>query len=229
MTKTYFIPTTDKGKLVWLNNFNLKLIAYATILGILAPALLIVSNDNKAFAYMVAFKTAVKKFAKATTLFLKKLSTALPETALAAYPIFPGAGVVPTAVPVGIFPRIAILVRQLKANTDCTDAMKEDLGITGTDIDPAFATAKPDLTMIITGGFPKGKYKRAQTNGIHVEEKRGTATAFAYLLTANKPTFIDTRPNLVPGQAEIRQYRAWFIVNDVVVGVVSNIVTISVG
>ena len=229
MTKTYFIPTTDKGKLVWLNNFNLKLIAYAAILGILAPSLLIVSNDYKAFAYMMAFKTAVKKFAKATTLFLKKLSIATPETTLAAYPTFPGAGTVPTAVPVGIFPRIAMLVRQLKANTDCTDAMKEDLGITGTDIDPAFATAQPGLTIVITGGFPKGRYKKGQTNGIHLEEKRGVATAFSYLLTANKSTFSDTRPNLVPGQAEIRQYRAWFIKNDEVVGVVSNIVTISVG
>lgn len=223
------MPTSDKARLIWLNNFNLKLIAYAAILGILAPALLIVSNDYKAFAYMVAFKAAVKKFAKATTLFFKKLSNATPETASTAYPTFPGAGTVPTAVPVGIIPRTAILVRQLKANTDCTDAMKEDLGIVGTDIDPAFATAKPDLTMIITGGFPKGRYKRGQTNGIHLEEMRGTATAFAYLLTANKPTFTDMRPNLVPGQSEKRQYRAWFIVNDIVVGVPSDIVTISVG
>ena len=229
MTKTYFLPNGDKEKLVWFNNFNLKLIAYATLLGILAPALLIVSNDYKAFAYMMAFKTAVKKFAKATTLFLRKLGKASPETDPAAYPTFPSVGTVPTAVPVGIFPRIAILVRQLKANPDCTDFMKEDLGIVGTDIDPAFATVKPDLTMTITGGFVKGSYKRKLTSGIHLESMRGAEADFSYLLTANKTTMLDTRPNLVAGVAEKRHYRAWFIVNDVVVGLASNIVTISVG
>ena len=110
----------------------------------------------------------------------------------------------------------------------CTDAIALDLGIVGTDIDPKFETAQPLLTMSIKAGKPSGKYVRGQANGVHIERMRGAETAFSYLLTANKSTFVDNSPNLVAGQAETRHYRAWFIKNDEVVGIVSLVFSITV-
>ena len=229
MKKTYFIPKAEETRLTWITNFNLKLFFYAKALGILAPALLIVLNDTNAFTYIMALKAAVKKFGLSVTTFLNTLSNSSPETALAVYPVLaPIAGGAPLAVPVGIFPRCAILVKQIKASGLCTDAMALDLGIVGTDIDPKFATAQPSLKMSIIAGKPSGKYIRKQADGVHIERKRGAETAFSYLLTANKSTFVDNSPNLVAGQAETREYRAWFIVNDEVVGIVSLVFSITV-
>ncbi len=229
MTKTYYLPRKDSKRLTWLTNFNLKLINHAAALGILAPALLIVLNDTNAFSYTMAFKTAMKSSAKAVTSFLKSLSNGPIGTELQHYPVFVGPVIIPDEITYGIFPRIAILVRQIKVKTECTDEIAIDLGIVGTDIDPAFVTAKPVLSILITAGKAKGRYKKGETHGILVESMRGDETVFSYLLTATISSFIDKRSNLIAGKAENRQYRAWYIVNDEVIGLVSDIVTISVG
>ena len=229
MTKTYYLPRKDEKRLTWLKNFNLKLIHHADTLGILAPVLLIVLNDTNAFAYTMAFKTAMKASAKSVTSFLKSLSNGTLDKLVKHYPSFVGPAIIPDEVAFGVFPRTTILVRQIKANTNCTEDIALDLGIVGTDIDPEFDKAKPELTLKISGEFIKGRYKKGQTHGILLESMRGDETIFSYLLTATKASFTDKRPNLVTGQAENRRYRAWYILNDEVIGLVSNVVMIGVG
>jgi len=227
MKKTYFIPRAMAKRLLWVTNFNTKLIFHATTLGILAPTLLMVLNDTTAFTFMMSLKISVKKYAMTITTFLNSLSNGPIGTAVAPFPLFSVPGTIPTAVAYGIFARIAILASQIKAN-GCSEAIAIDLGIVGSDVSVDFATSQPDLKMSFSGGVMVGSYIKGELSGIHLECMRGTETGFNYLLTANKVKFTDKRPNLVAGQAELRHYRAWFIKNDEVVGIVSNIVTISV-
>ena len=229
MSKIYYIPKKDEKRLSWLENFNLKLIHYAEKLGISDAVLLIVLNDTNAFIYMMNFKTSMKKAAKATTNFMKAMSNGPIDIVVHHYPTFVGPEVIPEEIAYGVFPRTSILVRQIKANTNCTETIATDLGIIGTDIDPAFAKAQPLLALLITAGKVKGRYKKGQTHGILLESRRGDETVFSFLLAATKSTFTDKRPNLVVGKAENRYYRAWYTLNDEVIGLVSDVVTISVG
>jgi len=227
MKKTYFIPRAMAKKLLWITNFNSKVIYHAATLGILAPALLILLNDTNAFTFIMNLKTSVKKYAMTISSFLFSLANGPLGTAVVPYPMLGTPSTVPPPVAYGIFARCAILARQIKAN-GCSDEIALDLGIVGSDIANSFAGAQPALKLLLLGGIITGKYKRGQLNGIHLECMRGTETAFTFLLTANKASFKDDRPNLIAGQAETRQYRAWFILSDEVVGVVSSVVSISV-
>ncbi len=221
MSKTYYIPRKDDKRLLWLECFNLKIIQHAEMLGITPEALLIVLNDTNAFIYMVSFKSSMKKAAKATNNFMKSMSNGPVSIIKQHYPTFVGPVVIPEEICYGIFPRTAILVRQIKANPDCSEAIAADLGIVGTDIDPAFAKAQPTLTLLFKANHVNGRYKKGQTHGILLESMRGDETAFSFLLSATKSTFIDKRPNLTAGKAETRHYRAWYVLNDEVIGQVS--------
>jgi len=227
MKKTYFIPRAMAKKLLWITNFNTKVIFHASTLGILAPALLILLNDTNAFTFIMALKTSVKKYAMTISSFLFSLANGPLGTAVAPYPMLGAATTLPPAVAYGIFARCAIMAKQIKAN-GCSDEIALDLGIVGSDIANSFALSQPVLKLLILAGIINGKYTRGQLSGIHLECMRGTETVFTFLLTANKASFKDERPNLIAGQAETRHYRAWFILNDEVVGVVSSIVTISI-
>ena len=227
MKKTYFIPRAMAKQLLWITNFNTKTIFHAATLNILAPALLILLNDTTAFTFMMALKTSVKKYAMTINSFLTQLAEGPLGITVVPFPLFGTPDKIPPAVAYGIFARCAILARQMKAN-GCSDEIAKDLGIVGSDIANSFTESQPELKLLLTAGIITGKYKRGQLNGIHLECRRGAETAFSYLLTANKASFKDDRPNLIAGQAETRHYRAWFILNDEVVGVVSNVVSISI-
>ncbi len=227
MKKTYFIPRAIAKRLLWITNFNTKLIYHATTLGILAPTLLMVLNDTNAYTFIISLKTSVKKYAMTISSFLTALADGPIGTAIIPFPLFGNPTILPPAVAYGIFARCAILAKQIKAN-GCSDAIAVDLGIVGSDIANSFAASQPQLKIKLTGGVVSGKYIRGQLSGIHLECMRGTETTFTYLLTANKAMFSDSRPNLVSGKPETRQYRAWFILNDEVVGVVSSVVSISI-
>jgi hypothetical protein len=220
MTKGYFIPSSDTKRLSWILNFNKALIDHATALALLPPALLIVLNDKNAFQFMVALKKASKSYGKAATGFLSLLSNGPIKFVPAEFPTFEMPASVPPAVPDGIFPRCAILAKQIKAN-GCSQEMALALGIVGTGIDTDFSKAQPTLKLFFEGGLIKGKYKRGQLDGVHVECMRGNETVFSYFVTATKTTFVDSRPNLIAGQPETRHYRLWYIVKDEVVGIVS--------
>ena len=214
-------------KLLWITNLNTKVIYHAATLGILAPALLILLNDTNAFTFIMALKTSVKKYAMTISSFLFSLANGPLGTAAVPFPMLGTPTTVPPAVAYGIFARCAILARQIKAN-GCSDEIAKDLGIVGSDIANSFTKAQPAIKLLLTAGIITGKYKRGELSGIHLECMRGTETVFSFLLTANKASFSDERPNLIAGQAETRHYRAWFILNDEVVGVVSSVVSISI-
>jgi hypothetical protein len=90
-----------------------------------------------------------------------------------------------------------------------------------------FAKVKPRLELLLEGGFVHVKYVRGHTEGMYLYSLRGTETEFTLLATVTKPTYKDTRPNLLVGQAEKRQYRAFYMVGDVAVGLESAVAIIN--
>ena len=72
------------------------------------------------------------------------------------------------------------------------------------------------------------KYYKGELDGIKIESKRGAETEFSLLDKITQISFEDDRAMLVAGTPEIRQYRAWPILKDKVVGKVSDVVSITV-
>ena len=77
-------------------------------------------------------------------------------------------------------------------------------------------------------GAVHGSFLKGQATGGRVESKRGAETVFTTVTEITGGKFTDPRPNLVVGVPETRQYRIWYLLNNVVVGLVSSIVTITV-
>ncbi len=121
------------------------------------------------------------------------------------------------------------IAKQIKAHPAYDEVDGQTLGIIGPEDTTDPTTAKPTLSLltVTTGqvgiGFVKGIF-----DGIRIESKRGSETQFTFLATDTEPPYIDTRANLVAGQAESREYRAQYLDGDDPVGVHSDVLVVTV-
>jgi len=132
----------------------------------------------------------------------------------------------PTAVAPGIEGRFRELVRQIKANSAYTQEMGEDLGIVAPE-DTTELTA-PQLTAKMEGGQPVISFVKSKSDGIRLYSKRSGEDAFSFLAVDTRSPYTDSRPNLILGTPETREYYAYYIKNDEQVGSQSAVVSINV-
>jgi hypothetical protein len=121
------------------------------------------------------------------------------------------------------------MANRLKASPAFTDAMGRTLQVIGPDstFDPD--TAKPVLTLEMTGVDVKINFDHPrEVNGVKIYSKRGSETVFSFLITDTKTPYIDTRDNQTPGSAENRKYYAFFFMDDAIIGLQSDEVSISI-
>lgn len=118
---------------------------------------------------------------------------------------------------------------ELKRRPGYTNEMGAELRIIGIEEDiPPTSEWKPALKGKVDGhnvivGFGKEHADRIQINSMRVEE-----TEFQYLSDDTYPPYIDTRPKLDEAKPETRKYQAWFILKDEIVGVPSDIITVTI-
>lgn len=53
MAEAKYLPSTDAGKAIWLNNFTIKLNTYATLLGVSTSEISNLQKDNTAYQYVI--------------------------------------------------------------------------------------------------------------------------------------------------------------------------------
>ena len=230
MLKKYYLPNGDAQRVVWLSNFDLKLLALASKIGIIKAETDSVHNDNLAFAYMVALVAASKTFEHNCATSKITIRNSKTTTVIMPFPVLTVALDVPTPVGEGIFTRICLLVKKIKASTGYSEAIGKDLGIIGAAPDAKIGldTTQVILSVKISGGFVQLKYTKGDLDGIKLECKRGTETEYELVDKINIISYTDKRPNLIPSQPEVRQYRAWGFVKNDIVGIVSDVVSITV-
>jgi hypothetical protein len=227
METKYYLPDGDSDREVWLTNFQAGVALLPSTWNIGAPQQLSLLNDANAYRYSLVFLEAAKAFSKSSSAskdaFRNGPATVIPQ----AFPVFTPPVGAPLAVTPGIFIRVILLVGQIKKNALYTEAIGTALKIIGADIVIDLSTAHPVLDLSMGGGLVHIKYIRGHAEGIILYCMRGTETTFTLLATVTKTSYIDTRPNLVVGQSEKRQYRAFFMVGDVMVGIESAIFSIN--
>ena len=230
MKKSY-LPNGNGQRGTWLSNFNNMLTsALATKLGLSTAEKTALIADTGAFLYSLILTEASKAFEHQCVTYQLSMRNGPIGTDVIEVPVLVVVGVAPTPVAAGIFARVRELVRKIKLSASYTEDVGQILGIIGSE--PEAKSAQDNATPILAGKIVAGnvqiKYTRGEYDGIKLESRRGTETNFILLEKINKPIYVDKRPNLVEGQPEKREYRAWFFKGDEVIGQVSAVITVTV-
>ncbi|MCX7181006.1 MAG: hypothetical protein NTX56_20320 [Proteobacteria bacterium] len=71
-------------------------------------------------------------------------------------------------------------------------------------------------------------WQRYDFGGLELQSQRAAEADWTSLGVKTAVEFTDARPPLVAGQPEVRRYRAIFVLNDAMVGLWSNVVSVTV-
>lgn len=218
-----YLPTTDLGKTLWMDNFAEKLPNHAAVLGLTVAQTDAVEADAKNFAAMVTYQNNLKEYGVQVTAFKNVLRDGGLLGALPAPPVFS----TPDPLVAGIFTRTAQLVQTIKNHAGYTQAIGEDLGIIGTEIIPDYNSLQPILKYELQSGKPNLIWKKGIASGIKFKVDRGTGT-FEFLATDTIPDFLDKHPLPPLGQTAIWRYVAIYMHDDEEVGDWSPVLDVTV-
>lgn len=225
MAKHYYIPSADKDRSVWINNFSSKLGGYAAILGLTAAEVASVAADALMFTYLLNL-IEIFTTAKEQRVTYKNLIKEGPlGKSAGTFPISPVVSAPPAAVAPGIFPRIAQLVQRIKNSANYTEAIGKDLGIIGSELALNSTLMKPVLRLVLKGGQVEVQWVKGDADAVYIETDKGTGT-WGFLAVDSVPHYTDTTP--IPA-AGTWKYRAMYLVADERVGQWSDVASIAVG
>ncbi len=227
MAKDYYLPRGDKKKILWLNNFVVRLPYYAATLDINPSTLTSIQNDAKMFEYAVKLVDSFSKTKKEKTAFKNQLRDGPELKTPVCIPQF-SIQKPPAAVPPGIFKRITSLVRKIKVHDNYTIAIGKHLDIIGPDAYLDINTLKPKLKVRFTADRPIIKYRKRKTDGVDIYVDRDDGRGFVFLTTDKEPDYID--PTEVPEgiKSIVWRYKARYRIGKEQIGQFSKIVSITV-
>lgn len=214
-------PTREDELIAWHSAFAAGVAAYAAALGIAAPVVAQVQQDAATVASVLTYLEQAKNFASEVVAFKTQVLRGDLNTPNPPLPNPPAALTLGLGWQANIEARTRQLAAQIKANTAYTTQMGEDMGIEPTGGAVALsvrAVARPNHRVdvrVTRGGYPAAALD-SRRNG-------GPWEQIAVLVNA---TWEDTRPPLVPGQPETREYRAQGYQGNARVGDVSETVAV---
>jgi len=212
MKRQNYFPTTRSAEPEWFTNYADKITTHATAAGMPPAEITATVADAKFCAYAAGVWLAqVKEFHPACHAALEDLyngsgagAYVLPVFTPPALP----AGVVP--VPPGALKRIFRFVADLKNKPAYTEVMGQDLGIIGPE------ETLPDLPKFtLKLGTGEGcecveiRFTKYGRLGVVIESRRNGGP-WEFLTIDTESPHTDGRPLLVPGTAEVREYRLRF-------------------
>lgn len=117
------------------------------------------------------------------------------------------------------------LKKLIEASPLCTAAILEDLGLNNSKRYIETDEQSPELTVKLVAGVPQVKYRKMPFKGIRLfcSINKGE---FNYEETVISSIYKDTKVRINPNLPEVREYHAYFIDNDSIVGQKSNTVKI---
>ena len=200
-----FIPPADPAKIIWLTNLKTKIAGYAVTFGLSAArvAQLIAWCDDL-IAKINAAAQAKRDWLAASA------EQATQEKASLA----------------GIRGEVA----QWKPNPNMTAAITADLKLMSTA-----AAFNPDTyKALITSaeafsGYNRLKFQKGGVGSVNFYWRKVGETVWRFLARDTNSPYDDHTPATTPGGPEVREYLAFGVVNDVQIGLPSDIVTVTFG
>ena len=224
MAKSYYIPSDDQGKCLWLSNFSQKLPACAAAVGVSAAEVAGVQADNAFFAYVCDARNQYGQKAQEWTAYK---NDARRGDTLGAMPVPPTLDAPPAAVPANIFGRASALATRIKKHPGYTEAIGQNLGLIGPEQSVDVDNLKPVLQIALQAGHPNIGWKKQGMDGVEIQVDRGTG-AFSFLAIDTVPDYLDTAPLPAPGAGAVWKYKAIYRLKDEPVGQWSDVASVSV-
>ena len=225
MKKTPYLPSSDKDKVIWLNNFAGKFAALAAQFGFTAADVTAVNNDAAMFAWLIALIETFTTAKEERVHYKNLIRSGAIGSAVGTVPVAPVVPAAPAAAPAGIFPRLAKMVQQIKGKSNYTEAIGKDLGIIGAEQTLDTAGMKPVLTLVLKGGQVEIQWAKGNADGVRIDADRD-GKGFLFLAVDTVPHYTDTAA--ITGAA-VWKYRAMYLLSDEPVGQWSDVVSINVG
>jgi len=236
-----FYPTRAAEQIVWLANFWNKLAGHAPSLGISTIVCAAIIADARWLIYILgSWLPAVRAWQKSCTDAVEAAQTGPNAGAPIVLPQFvppalPGAsGTDPAVVPVpeGALTRIFDLIAQFKEHNGYDVTAGTDLGVEGTAFSgPNFATLRPEISVIISGGKVEIKWTWGGFSKFldqcEIQVDRGDGQGWRVLTFDTTPGYTDTQA--FPAAITQWKYRAIYRVDDIQVGLWSEAVSVAVG
>lgn len=202
--KNSFFPKAESAIVVWATNYQEKIATHATALG-LTPA-----EVTAEVALCQAIIDAINAANNQKNLY--KSAMEARDTTLS----FQGG-------------ELRLDIARHKVTPGYTEAIGQDLGIVGTFVEFDPATYKPEIFGELFGGSVRIRFRKMGVDGINIYRRPKGSSTFTFLSRATRSPF-EHHPVLAePNQPEHWEYRAFGVLNDVEIGVASDIVEIVFG
>ena len=227
MAKEPYLPRTDEGKVLWLNNLSQKLPNHAAVLGVSQEQITAIQNDAQMLGFMVnevnRFKNGLAERVGYKDILMNGNNGETP----APVPVYQNLAP-PTVVPFGLLTRLRRIVNHIKSSQNYNDSIGQDLGVIGSEADERTAELKPVLKVTLSAGKPVVEWKKGKADSIDIYVDRGDGRGYSYLANDMSPHYTDTFM-LAPEQKMAEwKYRAIYRIKDEQVGSFSDEVSVAV-
>jgi hypothetical protein len=215
--RKFYYPTKVAEQPAWHFNYADQLEALGVGMGLVLADVTASANDSRQLGYAIgAWLNTVREFGPGATGQIDVLKYGSGNVVFT-LPDFlapdPPAGMTPVLP--GALSRVFRYVRTVKAVSGYTEGKGLLLGVVGEEIPPPPLGPPPAPRIsLLLGQLPEQqqvlvKFFKDGHQGIWLESRRGTGP-WEFLITSTQSPYMDNRPLLVPGQAEVREYRAMF-------------------
>lgn len=199
-----FFPRVDAELVVWANNYKNKIAANAVALGLTDDQ---VTNEVTFCDQLITAINEVnsKKQALKSSLDARLLAIEVQGGALRTE------------------------IARHKLNPGYTDAIGSDLGIIShrVGIDPA--TYKAKIAVEIFAGIARIKFTKRGVDGLNIYHRKKGTSNWLFMARVTKSPFDDHLTLENPNQPEHWEYRAYGVIDDLEIGIASDIVEAIIG
>ena len=226
--KKPYTPTTDAGKVIFLNNLSVKAPNHAVTLDISPATLTSLQNDAAMFSYTIAAQEAEKTYKQELSAYKNVLRDGPGGGPMPPFPVQPILAAPPTAVHKDIFRRVGKEVAQFKVHNNYEESIGEDLGIVGDEETINIHNLKPVLKSRLEDGHPVIIWQKGVADSIDIYVDRKDGAGFVFLAKDSYPDYTDTFPLPAGVESAVWDYRAIYNIEDDHVGHLSDPITVTV-
>jgi hypothetical protein len=202
--KNSFFPKAESILVVWATNYQEKIATHATALG-LTPA--------EVATEVALCQTLIDTINAVNT--QKNLYKAAIETRDAAINLQGG--------------ELRLEIARHKMTPGYTESIGQDLGIIGTPTEFDPTTYKPEIIAELFGGNVRIRFRKNGVDGINIYRRQKGTSTFTFLSRATRSPFEHQSVLSEPNKPEHWEYRAFGVINDIEIGLASDIVEIVFG
>lgn len=228
MAEAKYLPSTDAGKAIWLQNFTTKVSMYASTLGVSTTEITNLQKDNAAYQYVIDLLNQYRHAVLNLTGYKNMMKHALNNQHLGAIPTLPNFPTPPPAVPEGIFDRVTKLASRIKVSLNYTTNIGNDLGITSSNTDIDMDSMQPVLRITLNVGKPHIKWTKGKADATALYVDRNDGLGFVLIGHFTRSEYIDIATLPADKRYEEWHYKAIFVIADKLVGLYSIVTSVDV-